>query len=99
MSYQIVELKLEHEQEKTHLFQQHNAEKDCLVRDYEQETEKLEKQLQAAMTEYENNIQECRKRDAQVIINSISKDIGLFLKNNQYFLFSSLVVNARYLIF
>lgn len=61
-----------------------------MVRDYEREIEKLEKQLQAAMTEYDNNAQECRKRDAQVIINSISKVIGLFLKNNQYFLFGCL---------
>ncbi|XP_042309181.1 centrosomal protein of 112 kDa isoform X3 [Sceloporus undulatus] len=64
---QIVELKLEHEQEKTHLFQQHNTEKDCLVRDHEREIEKLEKQLRAAMTEYDNKSQECRKRDAQII--------------------------------
>ncbi|XP_044305381.1 centrosomal protein of 112 kDa isoform X3 [Varanus komodoensis] len=64
---QIVELKLEHEQEKTHLFQQHNTEKDCLVRDHEREIEKLEKQLRAAMTEYDNKTQECRKRDAQII--------------------------------
>ncbi|EMP40163.1 hypothetical protein UY3_02565 [Chelonia mydas] len=68
---QIVELKLEHEQEKTHLFQQHNTEKDCLVRDHEREIEKLEKQLRAAMTEHENKTQECRKRDAQVMINNI----------------------------
>ncbi|XP_053148933.1 centrosomal protein of 112 kDa isoform X2 [Hemicordylus capensis] len=64
---QIVELKLEHEQEKTHLFQQHNTDKDCLVREHEQEMEKLEKQLRAAMTEYDNKTQESRKRDAQVI--------------------------------
>uniref|UniRef100_A0A8C3FQU8 Centrosomal protein 112 n=1 Tax=Chrysemys picta bellii TaxID=8478 RepID=A0A8C3FQU8_CHRPI len=67
MKQQIVELKLEHEQEKTHLFQQHNTEKDCLVRDHEREIEKLEKQLRAAMTEHENKTQECRKRDAQII--------------------------------
>uniref|UniRef100_A0ACB8EKN9 Uncharacterized protein n=1 Tax=Sphaerodactylus townsendi TaxID=933632 RepID=A0ACB8EKN9_9SAUR len=62
---QIVELKLEHEQEKTHLFQQHNTEKDCLVQDHEREIEKLEKQLRAAMTEHDNKILEFRKRDAQ----------------------------------
>ncbi|NXT84165.1 CE112 protein, partial [Zapornia atra] len=66
---QIVELKLEHEQEKTHLFQQHNAEKDCLVRDHGREMEQLEKQLRAAMAEYETQTQECRKQDAQVICN------------------------------
>ncbi|NXA48586.1 CE112 protein, partial [Nothocercus julius] len=64
---QMVELKLEQEQEKTHLFQQHNAEKDCLVRDHEREIGKLERQLRAAMAEHEQNAQECRKRDAQVI--------------------------------
>ncbi|ETE70077.1 Centrosomal protein, partial [Ophiophagus hannah] len=64
---QIVELKLEHEQEKTHLFQEHNTEKDCLVRDHERKIEKLEKQLRAAMTDYDNKTQEYRKRDAQII--------------------------------
>ncbi|XP_013914982.1 PREDICTED: centrosomal protein of 112 kDa-like [Thamnophis sirtalis] len=64
---EIVELKLEHEQEKTHLFQEHNTEKDCLVRDHEREIEKLEKQLRAAMTDYDNKTQEYRKRDAQII--------------------------------
>ncbi|XP_045382911.1 centrosomal protein of 112 kDa isoform X1 [Lemur catta] len=64
---QIVELKLEHEQEKTHLLQQHNAEKDSLVRDHEREIENLEKQLRAANMEHENQIQEFKKRDAQVV--------------------------------
>ncbi|XP_078230609.1 centrosomal protein of 112 kDa isoform X5 [Callithrix jacchus] len=64
---QIVELKLEHEQEKTHLLQQHNAEKDSLVRDHEREIENLEKQLRAANMEHENQIQEFKKREAQVI--------------------------------
>uniref|UniRef100_A0A6I8N1X1 Centrosomal protein 112 n=1 Tax=Ornithorhynchus anatinus TaxID=9258 RepID=A0A6I8N1X1_ORNAN len=67
MKQQIVELKLEHEQEKTHLFQQHNTEKDCLVQDHEREIENLEKQLRAAMMDHENKIQEFRKRDAQII--------------------------------
>ncbi|KAF6092901.1 centrosomal protein 112 [Phyllostomus discolor] len=64
---QIVELKLEHEQEKTHLLQQHNAEKDSLVRDHEREIENLERQLRAANMEHENQIQEFKKRDSQVI--------------------------------
>ncbi|XP_032175384.1 centrosomal protein of 112 kDa [Mustela erminea] len=63
----IVELKLEHEQEKTHLSQQHSAEKDSLVRDHEREIENLEKQLRAANMEHENQIQEFKKRDSQVI--------------------------------
>uniref|UniRef100_A0A8C7AK84 Centrosomal protein 112 n=1 Tax=Neovison vison TaxID=452646 RepID=A0A8C7AK84_NEOVI len=67
MKEQIVELKLEHEQEKTHLSQQHSAEKDSLVRDHEREIENLEKQLRAANMEHENQIQEFKKRDSQVI--------------------------------
>ncbi|XP_027547252.1 centrosomal protein of 112 kDa isoform X4 [Neopelma chrysocephalum] len=67
MKQRIVELKLEHEQEKTHLFQQHNAVQDCLVRDHQREIEKLEKQLRAAMAEHESQSQESRKRDGQVI--------------------------------
>ncbi|XP_063265535.1 centrosomal protein of 112 kDa isoform X2 [Prinia subflava] len=66
---QIVELKLEHEQEKTHLFQQHNAAQDCLVRDHQREVEKLEQQLRAAMAQRETQTHECRKRDGQVICN------------------------------
>lgn len=67
----MVELKLEREQEKTHLLQQHNAEKDSLVRGHERGIGDLEKQLHAANMEHENQIQELRKRDAQVIINNI----------------------------
>ncbi|NXN97463.1 CE112 protein, partial [Rhinopomastus cyanomelas] len=67
LKQQMLELKLEHEHEKTHLFQQHNAEKDCLVRDHEQEIKKLEKEFGAAMAERESKTQECRMRDAQVI--------------------------------
>ncbi|XP_025745681.1 centrosomal protein of 112 kDa isoform X6 [Callorhinus ursinus] len=64
---QIVELKLEHEQEKTHLSQQHSAERDSLVRDHEREIENLDRQLRAANMEHENQIQEFKKRDSQVI--------------------------------
>ncbi|KAM9748848.1 centrosomal protein of 112 kDa isoform 6-T6 [Dama dama] len=64
---QIVELKLEHEQEKTHLLQQHNAEKESLVRDHEREVGNLENQLRAANMEHENQIQEFKKRDSQVL--------------------------------
>ncbi|XP_070336228.1 centrosomal protein of 112 kDa isoform X4 [Odocoileus virginianus] len=64
---QIVELKLEHEQEKTHLLQQHNAEKESLVRDHEREVGELENQLRAANMEHENQIQESKKRDSQVL--------------------------------
>ena len=71
LSNQIVELKLEHEQEKTHLLQQHNAEKESLVRDHEREVGNLENKLRAANMEHENQIQEFKKRDSQVITNDI----------------------------
>ncbi|XP_065764764.1 centrosomal protein of 112 kDa isoform X2 [Muntiacus reevesi] len=64
---QIVELKLEHEQEKTHLLQQHNAETESLVRDHERKVGDLESQLRAANMEHENQIQEFKKRDSQVL--------------------------------
>ncbi|XP_061033064.1 centrosomal protein of 112 kDa isoform X8 [Eubalaena glacialis] len=64
---QIVELKLEHAQEKTHLLQQHNAEKDSLVRGHARDTGDLQKQLHAATVEHENQIQELKKRESQVI--------------------------------
>ena len=71
MSNQIVELKLEHEQEKTHLLQQHKAEKESLARDHEQEVGSLENKLRAANMEHENQIQEFKRRDSQVITNDI----------------------------
>ncbi|XP_017919446.1 PREDICTED: centrosomal protein of 112 kDa isoform X4 [Capra hircus] len=64
---QIVELKLEHEQEKTHLLQQHKAEKESLARDHEREVGSLENKLRAANMEHENQIQEFKRRDSQVI--------------------------------
>ncbi|XP_057392320.1 centrosomal protein of 112 kDa isoform X7 [Balaenoptera acutorostrata] len=64
---QIVELKLEHAQEKTHLLQQHNAEKESLVRAHARETGDLEKQLHTANMEHENQIQEFKNRESQVI--------------------------------
>ncbi|XP_068386334.1 centrosomal protein of 112 kDa isoform X4 [Eschrichtius robustus] len=64
---QIVELKLEHAQEKTHLLQQHNAEKESLVRAHARETGDLEKQLHTANREHENQIQEFKNRESQVI--------------------------------
>ncbi|XP_069511154.1 centrosomal protein of 112 kDa [Ambystoma mexicanum] len=64
---QIAELKLEQEQAKAHLLQQHNKEKDCLVQDHEREIEKLEKQMDSAMQEYEASTQERMKRDTQAI--------------------------------
>lgn len=66
LSNQIVEQKLQHEQERTHLLQMHNAEKDSLVQDHQQEICNLEKQTRAAMIQQQSQTQELRKRDAQV---------------------------------
>lgn len=66
LSNQIVELKLQHEQERTHLLQAHNAEKDSLVQDHQREIDSLEKQTRAAMVQQQTQTQELRKRDTQV---------------------------------
>lgn len=66
LSNQIVELKLQHEQERTHLLQTRNAEKDSLVQDHQREIDSLEKQARAAMVQQQAQTQEWRKRDAQV---------------------------------
>uniref|UniRef100_A0AAR2IJS9 DUF4485 domain-containing protein n=1 Tax=Pygocentrus nattereri TaxID=42514 RepID=A0AAR2IJS9_PYGNA len=67
MKQQIVDLKLQHEQERTHLFQQHNAEKDSLVQDHQREIGSLEKQARTAMVQHQAQTQEWRKRDGQTI--------------------------------
>ncbi|XP_073435841.1 centrosomal protein of 112 kDa isoform X1 [Dendrobates tinctorius] len=64
---QMVELKLEHEQEKSRIHQQHSAERDGRVQEHEQEIQRLERQLQDAMTEHEKKAQAWRQRDAQTI--------------------------------
>lgn len=66
LSNQMVELRLQHEQERTHVLQQHNAEKDSLVQEHQREIQNLEEQARAAMTQYERSTQEWRKRDGQV---------------------------------
>ncbi|XP_056408271.1 centrosomal protein of 112 kDa-like, partial [Hyla sarda] len=64
---QMVEQKLEQEQEKSRLQQQHSSERDSLIRDHERETERLETQLQNAMSEHQKKTQAWRERDAQTI--------------------------------
>lgn len=66
LSNQIMELKLQHEQERTHLLQQHNTEKDSLVQDHQREIASLEKQARSAMAQHQAQTQEWRKRDGQV---------------------------------
>ncbi|KAG7491629.1 hypothetical protein MATL_G00006030 [Megalops atlanticus] len=62
---QIVELKLQHEQERTHLFQQHNAEKDSLVLDHQREIDNLGRQSRATMLPHKTQTQDWRMRDSQ----------------------------------
>lgn len=66
LSNQIMELKLQHEQERTHLLQQHNTEKDSLVQDHQREIASLEKRARSAMAQHQAQTQEWRKRDGQV---------------------------------
>ncbi|XP_073799383.1 centrosomal protein of 112 kDa isoform X3 [Danio rerio] len=81
MKQQIVELKLQHEQERTHLLQTHNAEKDSLVQDHQREIDSLDKQTRAAMVQQQTQTQEWRKRDAQTIsdleaqVHSLRKEV------------------------
>uniref|UniRef100_A0A8C1IUA9 Centrosomal protein 112 n=1 Tax=Cyprinus carpio TaxID=7962 RepID=A0A8C1IUA9_CYPCA len=81
MKQQIVELKLQHEQERTHLLQTHNAEKDSLVQDHQQEIDSMDKQARAAMVQQQTQTQEWRKRNAQTIsdledqVHSLRKEL------------------------
>uniref|UniRef100_A0A8C1T153 Centrosomal protein 112 n=1 Tax=Cyprinus carpio TaxID=7962 RepID=A0A8C1T153_CYPCA len=81
MKQQIVELKLQHEQERTHLLQTHNAEKDSLVQDHQREIDSLDKHARAAMVQQQTQTQEWRKRDAQTIsdlevqVHSLRKEL------------------------
>uniref|UniRef100_A0A672M394 Centrosomal protein of 112 kDa-like n=1 Tax=Sinocyclocheilus grahami TaxID=75366 RepID=A0A672M394_SINGR len=81
MKQQIVELKLQHEQERTHLLQTHNAEKDSLVQDHQREIDSLDKQARATMVQQQTQTLEGRKRDAQTIsdlevqVHSLRKEL------------------------
>uniref|UniRef100_A0A8C2A1X0 Centrosomal protein 112 n=1 Tax=Cyprinus carpio TaxID=7962 RepID=A0A8C2A1X0_CYPCA len=81
MKQQIVELKLQHEQERTHLLQTHNAEKDSLVQDHQREIDSLDKHARAAMVQQQTQTQEWRKRNAQTIsdlevqVHSLRKEL------------------------
>ncbi|KAJ8399657.1 hypothetical protein AAFF_G00407620 [Aldrovandia affinis] len=65
---QIVELKLRHEQERTHLFQQHNAEKDSLVLDHQREIDSSGQHSRATTFPHETQTQEWRTRDSQAMM-------------------------------
>lgn len=66
LSNQMAEQRMQQEQERTRLQQQHNAEKDSLVQERQRELSSLERQARAALQQHQQHTQEWRKRDAQV---------------------------------
>lgn len=62
----MAELRMQHEQERTRLQQQHIAEKDSMVQERQREVSSLERQARAALEQHQQLTQEWRKRDAQV---------------------------------
>uniref|UniRef100_A0AAY4BZ79 DUF4485 domain-containing protein n=1 Tax=Denticeps clupeoides TaxID=299321 RepID=A0AAY4BZ79_9TELE len=65
---QIVELKLQHEQEKTYLLHQHNTEKDSLTQDHKLELQSLDKESRASMIQHEAQIQKWKKSNEQRVL-------------------------------
>lgn len=66
LSNQMAEQRLQQEQERTRLQQQHSAEKDSLVQEHQREAGSLERQARAALQQHQQHAQEWRKLDAQV---------------------------------
>lgn len=66
LSNQMAEQRVQHEQERTRLHQQHCAEKDSLVQERQREVSSLESQAKAALQTHQQRTQEWRKRDGQV---------------------------------
>eukprot|EP00064_Thunnus_orientalis_P011134 superscaffoldBa00001579_g11164 len=66
-SQQMAEQRMQYEQERTRLQQQHSAEKDSLVQERQREVSSVERQARAALQQHQQHTQEWRKRDAQTI--------------------------------
>ncbi|XP_075928452.1 centrosomal protein of 112 kDa isoform X1 [Petromyzon marinus] len=64
---QIVELRLQQEQDKTLALQHHGADKERLLKLHQEEMESLEARLRATAMEQESHFQERRKRDAKTV--------------------------------
>lgn len=56
--------------EKTYLFQQHSTEKEGIMKDHEQEIERLDTRLHNTVSDLEKKMQAWRDRDAKVSPNS-----------------------------
>lgn len=66
LSNQMAEQRVQHEEERTRLEQQHSAEKDSLVQERQREVLSLERQAKATLQQHQQHTQEWRKRDGQV---------------------------------
>lgn len=66
LSNQMAEQRMQLEQERTRLQQQHSAEKDSLVQERQREVLSLERQAKATLQQHQQHTQEWRKRDGQV---------------------------------
>ncbi|XP_062308757.1 centrosomal protein of 112 kDa isoform X2 [Osmerus eperlanus] len=64
---QMCEQRVQQEQERTRLQQQHSAEKDSLVQERQREVGSLERQARATLLQHQQHTQEWRQRDAQTI--------------------------------
>ncbi|XP_078467212.1 centrosomal protein of 112 kDa-like [Lampetra planeri] len=64
---QIVELRLQQEQDKTLALQHHGADKERLLKLHQEEMESLEARLRATAMEQETHFQERRKREAKTV--------------------------------
>uniref|UniRef100_A0AAY5K7K5 DUF4485 domain-containing protein n=1 Tax=Esox lucius TaxID=8010 RepID=A0AAY5K7K5_ESOLU len=67
MKLQMCEQRAGQEQERTRLQQQHNAERDALVQQHQQEVGTMEREARAALHQHQLQSQEWRQRDAQTV--------------------------------
>ena len=66
LSNQMCEQRVQQEQDRTRLQQQHSAEKDSLVQECQREVGSLERRARATLLQHQQHTQEWRQRDAQV---------------------------------
>ncbi|XP_046893646.1 centrosomal protein of 112 kDa isoform X4 [Hypomesus transpacificus] len=64
---QMCEQRVQQEQDRTRLQQQHSAEKDSLVQECQREVGSLERRARATLLQHQQHTQEWRQRDAQTI--------------------------------
>ncbi|XP_067089124.1 centrosomal protein of 112 kDa [Osmerus mordax] len=74
---QMCEQRVQQEQERTRLQQQHSAEKDSLVQERQREVGSLERQARATLLQHQQHTQEWRQRDAQTILELEAQVLAL----------------------